>query len=67
MSLVRFKVNAFADPENSLRGGPGIVFLSPQRISQGAVRTFLEKQLDRAVQLLLEGGPYQLFLELKPT
>ena len=32
-----------------------------QRISQMAVRTSVEKQLDHRVQLLLEGGPYQYF------
>ena len=35
------------------------IFFIHQRISQRAVRTALEKQLDPEVQLLLEGGPYQ--------
>ena len=57
----------WADPENSVRGGGGAgrgwgslqsVF-GHQCISQKAVRTSLEEQLDLWVQLLLEGGLFQ--------
>ena len=61
-------MTTWADPANSVvcvcgrGGGRGDIFLSHQRISQRAVRTSLEKQLDPKGPIASRGGSVSVFL-----
>ena len=69
ITLICFKISC-ADPENSdvrvcvCVGGGGVLrffFFSHQSISQRAVRTSLEKQLDLMGPIASRGSPYKNF------